>query len=315
MGATTVDLTGDPVRRRRERAIRGTLAVAAGVSIVVSAAIVLSLLGDTIDFLRFLLVGDETSAAPGLSSLWSPDGWRPADLAFDLRTILVASLVISGVAMVVAAPLGIGSAIYLSEYANPRVRRVVKPILEILAGVPSVVIGFFALTFLTPNLVQKLFADANTFNMLSAGIAVGVLVTPLTASITEDALRAVPMAMREAAYGLGARKRTTVVKVVLPAAISGIVAAIIVSVSRAIGETMVVTIAAGGSGSSPFTASPLDPSLTMTSAIANLATGSDAPTVGDPFASLYFVGMLLFLVTLGLNVLGDRVVRKYRRSY
>ncbi|MFT5224067.1 MAG: phosphate transport system permease protein [Glaciecola sp.] len=308
-------LSGDPHRRRREATIRRLLMMAAGGSIVVSTLIVLSLLGDSFDFLKFLVVGDSTSAAPGLGALLSDRGWRPSALAFDLRTIFVATGIISGVAMLVAAPLGIGSAVYLSEYARPRVRRTVKPVLEILAGVPSVVIGFFALTVLTPDLVQRIFSTANTFNMLAAGIGVGILVTPLTASIAEDALRAVPMALREASTGLGARKRTTILKVVVPAAMSGIVAAVIVSVSRAIGETMVVTIAAGGSGSAPFTASPFDPSLTMTSAIANLATGSDAPTVGDPFASLYFVGLLLFLSTLGLNVLGDRIVRKYRKAY
>ncbi len=309
------DLTGDPGRHRRERTIRVVLTAAAGVSILVSVGIVLSLLTDTVDFLSFLVRGDETSAAPGISALWSERGWRPADLAFDLRTILLATAIISGVAMAVAVPLGLGAAVWLSEYASPRVRRTIKPALEILAGVPSVVLGFFALTVITPNFVQAIFSEARTFNMLAAGIGVGVLVTPLMASVTEDALRAVPMALREASYGLGARKRTTVLKIVLPAALSGIVAAVIISVSRAVGETMVVTIAAGGSGSSPFTASPFDPSLTMTSAIANLATGSDAPTVGDPFASLYFVGMLLFLITLGLNVLGDRVVRKYRKAY
>ncbi len=309
------DLSGDPTRQRRERLIHLALVGAAGVSILVSIGIVFSLATDTFDFLAFLVRGDETSAAPGLGALFSDKGWRPADLAFDLRTILIATGIISGVAMAVAVPLGLGAAVYLSEYARPRVRRAVKPALEILAGVPSVVLGFFALTVLTPDLVQKIFGEARTFNMLAAGIGVGILVTPLMASITEDALRAVPMAMREASYGLGARKRTTVLKIVLPAALSGIVAAIIISVSRAIGETMVVTIAAGGSGSSPFTANPLEPSLTMTSAIANLATGSDAPTVGDPFASLYFVGMLLFLITLGFNILGDRVVRKYRKAY
>ncbi len=313
--ATVPDLSGDPRRHRREGRIRRVLTAAAAVSVVISVAIVLSLVSDTWDFLSFLVRGDDTTAAPGLGALLSGQGWRPADLAFDLRTILIASAIISGIAMAVAVPLGLGAAIYLSEYARPRIRRVVKPILEILAGVPSVVLGFFALTVITPDLVQRIFGNARTFNMLAAGIGVGVLVTPLMASVTEDALRAVPRALREASYGLGARKRTTVVRIVLPAALSGIVAAMIISVSRAIGETMVVTIAAGGSGSSPFTASPFEPSLTMTSAIANLATGSDAPTVGDPFASLYFVGMLLFLITLGLNVLGDRVVRRYRKAY
>lgn len=300
-----LDLTRGGRRRTRERVIEMTLIVAGVISVLVSVFIVVSLIGQAIRFLGSI----------DLRALISDRGWRPADVQFDLRTIFIASATISLTSMLVSTPLGLGAAIYLSEYADGRVRRLVKPILEILAGVPSVVLGFFALTFITPNLVQALFASANLFNMLSAGIAVGILTTPLMASVTEDALRAVPRDLREASFGLGARKRTTVVKVVIPAAVSGIVAAIILSVSRAIGETMVVTIAAGGSGSAPFTANPLEPSLTMTSAIANLAIGSDAPTVGDPFASLYFVGLLLFLVTLGLNILGDRVVRKYRKVY
>ena len=178
-------------------------------------------------------------------------------------------------------------------------------------------LGFFALTFITPNLVQAVFPNASIFNMTSAGIAVGILVTPLMASVTEDSLQAVPMSLREASFGLGARRMATTIKVVLPAAVSGIVAAFIISMSRAIGETMVVTIAAGGSGSQPFTADPLGQSLTMTSAITNLAIGSDTPPpeFGDPLSSLYFVGLLLFFVTLGLNVLGERIVRKYRRAY
>lgn len=299
-------LSGSPARLRRERLVRWTLQVAAALSIVVSVLIVVSLFESA---LRFVLSLDS------LSSLWAAEGWQPRDLNFDLRTLFVASLIISGISVVVSAPLGIGAAVYLSEYANPRARRIVKPILEVLAGVPSVVLGFFALTFITPNVVRTVFPSANQFNMLSAGIAVGVLTSPLMASIAEDALRAVPHSLREASFGLGARKLATTLKVVLPAAISGIVAALIITVSRAIGETMVVTIAALGSGSSPFEANPLEPGLTMTSAIANLALGSDAPVVGDRFASLYFVGLLLFLVTLGLNLLGDRVVRKYRRAY
>jgi len=301
-----VSLAGSPSRRRRETAIRWALQVAAAVSIVVSILIVYSLFESA---LRFLLSLEEISA------LWASEGWQPRSLHFDLRTIFVASIIISGVSVLVSTPLGVGAAVYLSEYANPRARRIVKPILEVLAGVPSVVLGFFALTFITPNVVKVIFPSANGFNMLSAGIAVGVLTSPLMASITEDSLRAVPHSLREASFGLGARKLATTIKVVVPAAISGIVAAFILTISRAIGETMVVTIAAGGSGSSPFQASPLEPSLTMTSAIANLALGSDAPVVGDPFASLYFVGLLLFLVTLGLNILGDRLVRKYRRAY
>lgn len=297
-------LQGTPSRRRRERRIEWTLRVAASISLLISVLIVLTLIREATVFLGSI----ELSQLVG-------DAWRPSQGQFDLRTIVVASTVIAGIAMLVAVPLGVGAAVYLSEYATSKVRRWVKPVLEVLAGVPSIVIGFFALTFITPEIVQRIFGSANLFNMLSAGLGVGILVTPLMASITEDALRSIPMSLREASYGLGARKRTTVIRVVLPAAISGIVAAFIISVSRAIGETMVVTLAAGGSGSAPFTMNPLDPSLTMTSAIANLAVGSDAPTVGDRFASLYFVGLLLFVSTLGLNILGDRIVRKYRKAY
>lgn len=300
------DLRGDARRHRREAAVEWVLKAAAAVSILTSLLIVASLIGKAIGFLAWL---------DPWSSLFSHRGWSPSASVFDVRTILVGTTIISGVAMVVATPLGVGAAIYLAEYANPRVRRLVKPILEILAGIPSVVLGFFALTFITPNLVRVFFPTANLFNMLAGGIGVGILVSPLMASITEDALRAVPRSLREAAFGLGARKRTTIVKVVLPAALSGMVAAFIITVSRAIGETMIVTIAAGGSGSAPFTADPLNASLTMTSAIANLATGSDAVLEPQAFESLYFVGLLLFLITLGLNVLGGRIVRKYRRSY
>ncbi|MBW3662055.1 MAG: phosphate ABC transporter permease subunit PstC [Actinobacteria bacterium] len=297
-------LTGNPGRRRRERRVSRILAVAAITSIVISVLIVVSLIGQAVSFITSI----------DLSSLWDL-GWFPQRNKFDLRTIIVASVIISGVAILVAGPLGLGAAVYLSEYAPSRVRRILKPILEVLASIPSVVVGFFALTFINPVIVQSFFTDAGTHTMLAAGIGVGVLVTPLMASIAEDALRAVPDSLREASAGLGARKRTTVLRVVLPAALSGVVAAAIISVSRAIGETMVVTIAGGATGSALFEANPLEPGLTMTAAIANLALGSDNPAIGDPFASLYFVGIVLFIFTLGLNILGDRIVRRYRRVY
>ncbi len=304
MSAAPIDLTGDPRRRRRESAVRSAFLAAALGSVLITALILYTLLGDAYRFLTLIDV----------SQLWG-SGWFPSRNEFDVKTIVVASIVVSLISMLVAGPLGLGAAVYLSEYADPRTRRVVKPVLEILAGVPSVVLGFFALTFITPNIVQAIWDDANQFNMMAAGIGVGILTTPLMASIAEDALRAVPRELREASYGLGARKRTTTLRVVVPAAISGIVAAFILSLSRAIGETMVVTIAAGGSGSAAFNANPLEGSITMTSAIANLAIGSDNPSFGSSFVSLYFVGTLLFLFTLALNVLGDRVVRRYRRSY
>lgn len=297
-------LRGDPRRNRRERLIRNALLGAAAFSVVVSAAIVLSLVGNAVDFL----------AEIDLGQLWGGVGWAPRRGSFDLRTIVVASLLVSGIAILVAGPMGLAAAVYLAEYARPRVRRVVKPVLEVLAGVPSVVLGFFALTWINPNITQRFFPQAGIFNMLTAGIGVGILITPLMASITEDALRAVPRELREASYGLGARQRLTTLRVVLPAAVSGIVAAAIIALSRAIGETMVVTIAGGSQPS--FTASPLEGSPTMTAAIANLATGSDQ-VAGDVAAvdSLFFVGLLLFVFTLLLNVVGDRVVRRYRKAY
>ncbi len=218
--------------------------------------------------------------------------------------------------MLIAAPLGLGAAIYLSEYARPRIRRTLKPILEILAGIPSVVLGYFALTWISPNLVQRLFEPPSIFNMMGAGIGVGILVTPLVASISEDALRAVPQTLREASYGLGARRSATVIRVVIPAAVSGIVASLILGVSRAIGETMVVAMAAGAVGGGLFTANPLDPGITMTAAMASLAIGSDQVAgAGNAFQSLFFVGLLLFLITLVLNVASERFVRRVRQRY
>jgi phosphate transport system permease protein len=217
--------------------------------------------------------------------------------------------------MVVAVPIGLGSAIYLSEYAPARVRAIVKPTLEVLAGIPSVVLGFFALSVIAPSIVQR-FTDAGLFSLASAGIAVGILSVPLVASVSEDALRSVPHALREASYGMGAKKITTVTKVVLPAAVSGLVAAFILAVSRAIGETMVVFIAGGAAGNQAFETSPLEPGLTMTAAMATQAQGTDR-VVGEAltFQSLYFVGALLFCITLLLNLIAGRFVRRVRQAY
>lgn len=299
------DLAGSRTRHRRENFVRGLFRAAAIASILISVAIVASLLGKAIAFITQVEV----------SSLWS-SGWFPRRGLFDLKTILAGTLIVSLIAMLVATPLGLGAALYLSEYARPRVRRILKPILEILASIPSVVLGVFALTFISPNLVQPLFADAGIFNLLAAGLAVGILVTPLVASVSEDAMRAVPLALREASYGLGARKRTTTLKIVFPAAVSGIVASLILGVSRAIGETMIVAIAAGGTGGSAFNLDPAQAGQTMTGAMTALAIGSDQVRGADnAFDSLFFVGLLLFLMTLSLNVLSERFVRKVREKY
>lgn len=298
-------LSGDSSRHRRERFVRSLFKAAAMLSVLISAAIVFSLIGRAFAFITSVDLG----------ALWS-SGWFPRRGLYDLRTIVVGTFLIAGIGMIVAAPLGLGAAIYLSEYARPRTRRFLKPILEVLAGIPSVVIGFFALTFISPEIVQRLFSGASFFNMMSAGIGVGILVAPLVASISEDAFRSVPAALREASYGLGAQKRPTTTRVVVPAALSGIMASLIVGVSRAVGETMVVAIAAGASGGSALTFDPTEPGQTMTAAMTALAIGSDqVKGAENTFESLFFVGLLLFLMTLLLNILSERFVRKYRQRY
>jgi len=307
MTATTAPsrLRGTPQRRRNEGLVKAILFAAAALSVLISVGIVLSLIFEALTFITSI----------DLSQLFD-DGWFPRRGMFSLPTVIAGTLIITIVAMVIAAPIGLFSAIYLSEYASSRVRSVVKPTLEILAGIPSVVLGFFALTWISPNVVQSVFSGAKGFSLLAAGIGVGILTIPLIASISEDAMRAVPLALREASYGLGARRLTTSLRVVVPAAISGIVAAMILAVSRAIGETMVVAIAAGASGGALFTLNPLGPGQTLTGAMASLATGSDSVT-GDSsaFLSLYFLGFILFVMTLALNLTGDVFVRRTRQKY
>lgn len=299
------DLRGDAGRIRKERVVGAVLLGAASLSIVVSALIVLSLVGEAWTFVSQVEV----------ASLWT-DGWFPRRGMYDIRTIVVASLIVTLVAMLVAGPLGLGAAIYLSEYAPPRVRRVLKPVLEILAGIPSVVLGFFAIAWISPEIVQRLNDEAPLFNLAAAGIGVGILTIPLVASISEDAMRSVPLALREASYGLGARKISTTLRVVIPAAVSGLVAAFIVAISRAIGETMVVLLAGGGTGGSLFTASPFEPGQTMTAAMASMAAGTDQVRgAGLTFQSLFFVGLLLFVITLALNLVATRFVRRVRQTY
>jgi phosphate transport system permease protein len=304
-GLTLDDLRGDRRRVRTEQIVRWVLTAAATVSILVSAAIVWSLARETWTFVTQV----EWDAV-----LFS-DGWFPRQGVYDIRTVIVGTLWVTVIAMVVAVPIGLGSAIYLSEYAPARVRAIVKPTLEVLAGIPSVVLGFFALSVIAPSIVQR-FTDAGLFSLASAGIAVGILSVPLVASVSEDALRSVPHALREASYGMGAKKITTVTKVVLPAAVSGLVAAFILAVSRAIGETMVVFIAGGAAGNQAFETSPLEPGLTMTAAMATQAQGTDR-VVGEAltFQSLYFVGALLFCITLLLNLIAGRFVRRVRQAY
>ncbi len=304
-GLDLEDLRGSPKRIRRERAFKGLFFGAAFFSIVISGAIVVSLFGEALTFLRNV----------DLSALIDVEGgWFPRRGRFDVITLIMGTLVVSLIAMVVATPLGLGASLYLSEYAKPRVRRVLKPILEILASIPSVVLGYFALAWISPNILQALCNQPTSFNLGAAGIAVGILITPLVASVAEDAFRSVPVALREASYGMGARKRTTVTSIVFPAAVSGVVASLILGFSRAVGETMVVAIAAGATGGSLFTVNACGPGQTMTAAMTSLAIGSDQVRGSEgTFESLFFVGLVLFLMTLVLNLLSERFVRRVRQ--
>lgn len=279
---------------------------AASLSIVVSFLIILSLAGEAWTFISQVDL-----------SLLIERGWFPRRDLYSIHTIVAGTLTVAGIGMLVAAPLGLGAAIYLSEYASPRVRRTVKPVLEILAGIPSVVLGYFALQVISPTVVDPICPGATEgFNMAAAGIGVGILITPLIASVAEDAMYAVPRSLREASYGLGARKRTTSLKIVFPAAISGIVAALILGLSRGVGETMVVSIAAGATGGSLFTVNPCEPGQTMTAAMTALATGSDQVRGATlAFPSLFFVGLVLFTFTLVLNLVADHFVRRVRIRY
>ena len=305
------DLSGDPRRLRRERIVRRVFLSAAVFTVLVSISIVLSLVGEAVAFLQ----GIAAEVEEGLGSLFA-DGWFPRRDRFDLRTIIWHTLVVSAIAMVVATPLGLGAAVYLSEYARPWVRRILKPVLEILAGIPSVVLGYFALRFITPDLLRNIWDTTQQSNLMAAGIGVGILIIPLVASVSEDAMRAVPTALREASYGLGAKKWHTSLRVVFPAALSGIVAALILGLSRSIGETMVVAIAAGATGGSLLQLNPLYGGQTMTGAMASLAIGSDQVAGGvAAFQSLFFVGLLLFLMTLVLNIGSERLVRRFRQKY
>jgi phosphate transport system permease protein len=239
--------------------------------------------------------------------------WQPKIGEFGILPLVTATLITTIIAMVVALPLGIMVAIYLSEYASLKARNILKPILEILAGIPTVVYGYFALTFITP-ILRNIFGEntVNIYNTASAGLAMGILILPLISTMTEDALSAVPRSLREAAYGLGATKLEAAVKIVLPAALSGIAAAVLIGLSRAIGETMIVAIAAGATPQ--LTASPFKPAETMTGYIVRIS-GGDLSYDSMDYESIYAIALVLFLITLGLNLISRHVVRRYHLKY
>jgi phosphate transport system permease protein len=291
--------------RRRERIVEGLLFLAAMLSVLTTIGIVLSLLEGTVVFFRDI----------GIVEFLTGTEWTPlfANGSYGVLPILSGTLLITAIAMVVAVPLGLGAALYLSEYASGRARKVLKPVLEVLAGVPTVVYGFFALSFVTPTLLQGLLGlEVGIFNALSAGLVIGILIIPIVASLSEDALSAVPQAMRDGALALGATRTTVARKVVLPAALSGVIASFVLGLSRAIGETMVAVIAAGSIAQ--LTADPRQPMQTMTAFIAQAAAG-DQPTGSLGYNTLFAVGALLFVITLLVNVVSIRLVRRFREVY
>jgi phosphate transport system permease protein len=295
------------VARRRvgEDVIKALLLLAALISVLTTTGIVLSLLRETVRFLQDVGIGQFLGGTD-----WSPI-IKPE--SFGVLPLLVGTFLVTGIALAVAIPLGLGSAIYLSEYATPRVRKTVKPILELLAGVPTIVFGYFALTYFTPKVLQDLLGfDVAVFNAWSAGIIMGFMVIPTIASVSEDAMSAVPAALREGSFGLGANKLQTSLRVVFPAALSGIVAAVVLGASRAVGETMIVLVAAGQIAT--MSLAPGEPHATMTSYIASVAKG-DLAVGTTAYKTVFAVGMLLFVVTLLLNAFSIRFVRKYRQVY
>ncbi len=292
--------------RYGERAVEALLFLAAALSVLTTIGIVLSLLQGTVDFLR---------QVPIAEFLFGTE-WTPlfAGGKFGVLPILSATLLITGIAMLVAAPLGLGAALYLSEYAGQRSRKILKPVLEVLAGIPTVVYGFFAISFVTPSLLRPLFGaeEIGITNALSAGLVIGILIIPIIASLSEDALSSVPQAMRDGALALGATRTRVARKVVLPAALSGVTASFVLALSRGIGETMVAVIAAGSIAQ--LTADPREPMQTMTAFIAQAASG-DQPTGSLGYNTLFAVGALLFVLTLLVNVLSIRLVRRFREVY
>jgi phosphate transport system permease protein len=292
-------------RRIHEDVIRVLLFLAAMLSVLTTIGIVLSLLTETIRFF-----GDV-----GISKFLFGTEWSPlfANPSFGVLPLVTGTLLISAISLMVAVPLGLGAAIYLSEYAAPRTRKVLKPILEVLAGVPTIVFGYFALTYFTPNVLNKFFGlDVPVFNALSAAIIMGFMVMPTIASISEDAMSAVPQALREGAYGVGANKLQTSTRVVFPAALSGIVAAVVLGASRAIGETMIVLVAAGQQPN--LTGDPRNPVETITTFIAATAKG-DIAQGSTAYKTIFAVGMTLFVMTFFMNAIAIRFVRKYRQVY
>lgn len=306
-GAGSASLTRTRTRRSvGEQAIKVVLAGAAVLSVLTTAGIVFTLINESSKFF-----GEVPFADFFFGTGWSPLTGGDSQ-SFGVVPLVWSTLYLTFVALVVAIPLGLGVGIYLAEYASPRVRKIFKPIVEVLAGIPTIVFGYFALAFFTPLLKDQVGIDLQIFNGLSGGIILGILVLPTIASVSEDALSAVPQSLREGAFGLGAAKWQVVLRVVFPAALSGVVAALVLGASRAIGETVVILVASGNQPNLTFDLTTAHQN--MAAFIANTAR-ADISAGGVAYATIFAVGMTLFAITFLLNLVAIRFVRKYRQVY
>lgn len=276
---------------------------AATVSILTTFGIVISLVIPTIGFFRHVSIGEFL-----LGTTWTPLFQNPQ---YGILPLVTGTLVTTAIAMCIALPLGLGSAVYLAEYATPRARGILRPTLEVLAGIPTVVFGFFALNFVTQVILEPLLPGIEPFNALSAGLVMGVMIIPTVASLSEDALSSLPHGLREASYALGSSRRHTAIRILIPAAATGIIASFVLGISRAVGETMVVTMAAGLEPR--LSLNPLYGMQTLTSYIAT-AGSSDPPTGSVEYESIFAVGLLLFAITFVMNALSIRLARRLQRA-
>lgn len=305
--AGTTAKTLDLHKRRRigETVIQSALFLSGFISIFTTLGIVIVLAEESLRF----FASDEVSIIEFLTGT----RWIPQIGEFGILPLVSATFMTSIIGMLVATPLGLGAAIYLSEYASPRARGILKPVLEVLAGIPTVVFGYFAINFMTP-LLRSIFGPnvVQIYNTASAGIVIGILIIPLIASLSEDALSAVPRSLREGSYGLGATRFETATRIVLPSALSGVIAALIIGISRAVGETMVVAIAAGAGPN--LTANPFEAAETMTGHIARIS-GGDLSYNSIDYNSIFAIGLMLFLMTMALNIASHYFVRRFREVY
>jgi phosphate transport system permease protein len=294
-------------RSTGESVIKGLLFLAALISILTTTGIVVALVREMIDFFRLVPVGDYL-----FGTEWEPLAGGDQQ-SFGVVPLVYDTLYLTAVGLLVAVPFGLGAAIYLSEYASARVRRLLKPVIEVLAGIPTIVFGYFALTFVTPEVLEGLFKiDVGTFNALSAGVVLGILVLPTITTVADDALTSVPASLREGAFGLGASRMQVSLRVVFPAALSGVVAALVLGASRAIGETVIILVASGQQAQLT-----LDATESMQNMAAFIAATSqaDIPSTGAEYLTIFAVGTTLFVMTLVLNMISIRFVRKYRQVY